>query len=499
MKSFLALLWLWPLTAAWGQPTFSKTFSNYPLSPENSIDVVEVVDGFVFLSWSECFGQDDKDCAMLSKVDAQGNIKWFKQYPFRPGAPNTWSIYDNKIFISGHTQEADQQYVLYCLDLNGAVLWHQFFGNEDLMEEFPKLSINSQGDILLCGNIEAEASGGTRKWVYLVETDTTGILRDTQTLALQYSQLLGNRAFEAIDGQILLAYNACLQSCFVEFIGGVISLDTTGQLLWNLEFPPTIQPNRTRVVQADSNLLIANWHSQSQLPQHDAQPPALYFFDTYGQIDSFLSFENQGLKRIADLEALWGKGVVGCGRSYVDQTNGTELTGWLFRVGADRKVIWDRMYNDTTSQGLGAWLQSVSPTRDGGFVATGTVDNYMTGVLESHNWILKLDSLGCLQPGCTEINYVTQTSEALFLQAAGVTVWPNPASQWLRVAFPPGFEHEPQDRLLLLSAEGRLLRQVPAQGDVEQVLLPPELPQGVFYLVLQRGNEVVFSKRLLRM
>jgi len=65
--------------------------------------------------------------------------------------------------------------------------------------------------------------------------------------------------------------------------------------------------------------------------------------------------------------------------------SGDRSAGWVLRIDEFGDVLWEKFY----AAGDDSWLQDISPTRDGGFVAVGSTLN--------DAWVLKLDASGEIQ------------------------------------------------------------------------------------------------------
>ncbi|MFN0216543.1 MAG: T9SS type A sorting domain-containing protein, partial [Saprospiraceae bacterium] len=122
--------------------------------------------------------------------------------------------------------------------------------------------------------------------------------------------------------------------------------------------------------------------------------------------------------------------------------------------------------------------------------------NNMTGVLESHNWVLKLDSLGCLQPGCGEINYITGIEEAVFLKGKDILFYPNPSNGYLNVKFPSDFALGKDVLLDLVSASGGFIKRVKISSLDARIDLSALLP-GFYFAIISQGNEIIASKKIM--
>ena len=492
----IALLCLPMDTVLAQQTTFSKVFSNYTLDPENGWSILETEDGYLMVSAGECFGQDAIICGVISKLDKNGDLVWFKQLDYYPRRHNSIHIFNNKIYLSGATNIGDGQFKLYCLDLDGNILWDKVFGSPTQDEADATFIFTSDNHIIMYGTRRPNIAGLPLLKIYVVKTDTEGNFLEDHTYDFQNNQSLGRTVIESSDLQTVFSYIAC-ESCFFDVLGGVASINSSGNLNWNLELPKFFQPDSPNIIQSGSEELVVNWHTATKLVNHDLDPPALFYLDISGHILDSVVFENQSLKSISDLEPLWNKGLVGCGDNYINyltQPN-APLAGWVFRLDENREILWERNYLDTLYQGRSFGLKQVLPTTDGGYIATGTITNFMTGVWESHNWILKLDSMGCLNPGCGAVNYVTNTDEMVFLKGKEIKIYPNPADQHINVVLPDHLV-SPKTTISIVSNSGLVVKKVMANTKEMQVNLSG-IPSGIYYVVIMMENEVITSQRIV--
>lgn len=477
------------------QVTFSKVFSNYPLNPENGVIIEEVLDGFLILSFSGCTDNIDNNCTALTKMSNEGDLIWFKQYPFRHGSATLQTLND-KIYIAGHIENTDNQYTLYCLDSEGNTIWNKEYGKPGKRETFPRLSL--YGDkLLLCGSQDRDINNRPAPIVYFVVTDLEGNQLQEFYYGDQNESTLPKEITKDTWGNLMISFTYCPDICFLDLKAGVLRIDSLGNVSEWLDLPYSYQPTRCLATQIDSNTIATKWHIDSSLPNHDLTPPALFFTDMQGNINDTLIFENQSLKDVINMEAIFDHGLVGCGDNYIDFfiLPFPPLAGWVFRMDEHRQILWDRTYTDTTYSGECFGFKKIIPTKDGGYITVGTISNFMTGVWESHNWILKLDSLGCLEPNCSGTNYVSKTEEAVFLKGQDIKIYPNPASEYVQVEFPSDFSLK--DAILyLVSNEGKTIKKTAINSNIQTLFLS-DVISGMYYAIITRGNEVIASKRVI--
>ena len=136
-------------------------------------------------------------------------------------------------------------------------------------------------------------------------------------------------------------------------------------------------------------------------------------------------------------------------------------------------------------------------TSDGGILADGYMYGTIAGGYKSKIFLMKLDSVGCLEPGCT-VSVVTSTKEAISLSDNCWTVSPIPATDAVNVKFHQdchlmGF----MDRIMLFDLQGRLVVEQPVNGHQELSLSTASIPNGIYFL--QAGNQQIIrlSKKLV--
>jgi outer membrane protein assembly factor BamB len=180
--------------------------------------------------------------------------------------------------------------------------------------------------------------------------------------------------------------------------------------------------------------------------------------------------------------------VCGSVRNY---TLGLNDKGMLFHLDANGEVIWSRFYAHYPDPSLlyPQFFYDVEPTRDGGFILTGNTHG-PTPPNSSRLWLLKLDSLGCLVPGCHTVGVEEFESE---LQSA-LQLSPNPASERVQVslALPEGYRLAGAVQAMLVDAQGKVVLQqtVPANGDLLRANLEVVgLLSGLYYVHLRDAEK----------
>jgi hypothetical protein len=476
--------------------TFSKVYSNFDLNSETAADIHEVSDGYLIVASKDCSAQNSNTCFSLTKLTKTGDIAWVKEYDFYAAFRDGLRIYNDLIYISGHSNNPDWQFVLCCMDLQGDILWRKEYGQPNKQEAFPHIAISSN-HIFLFGGRDRRINHLYEWLPIVIKTTLQGDSLAEYSFNEQYDYTSSTQILKATDDNLILSYRFCPIGCFLESYGATMSMDTLGKMNWTTEL--ALMPARTSngAVQVDSNILVTKWFSNAYLPNYESTPPTLFFMDLNGQYIGQYVFMNQTMKEIFLLQPVWGHGLVGCGNNYPDlvtQSN-APAAGWLFKMDKNRVLEWERNYQDSAYEGEPYSFYNMIPTSDGGYIAVGALVNRMTGVNESHNWVLKLDSMGCLEPGCGEFNMITKTEEAVFLKGKDIKVFPNPADSYVKVEFPKDFSWN-NTTVLLVSNTGITLKTMVANAQITQMPLT-DISAGPYYIVVQQGYETITSKRIV--
>jgi hypothetical protein len=407
------------------------------------------------------------------------------------------AVVGDRIYVSGTRVKDDYQIVLYCLDKDGEILWEREYGDPAKKEVCNSLLLTSDGFLILNGEKEKYEFEQGSAILYLLKANLSGDSLTEYTYGWEHGSAVSRTIAEGRQKQILLSYSFCQPNviCLLNKQDGVICADADGKKRWNTAFQIYWPTTKSNVVQISPNTLVANTEKKIVSSQYDNVPPVLYFLDTLGQVQDSFVFLNQTEKEIHSLAALPDGGLVGGRQSYLDSTL-KALGGWIFRMRADRQIAWERVYTDTAYEGRTVGFHHIAPASDGGYIAVGTIINRMTGVLESHNWLLKLDSAGCLKPGCGQINIITDTEEAVFLKGKDIRVWPNPSDSHIHVRLPDDFVLQKDVHIYLVSNSGSTVGRFDVSQKETQLDIA-HLPEGVYYVVVSQGNEILTSKKVI--
>jgi hypothetical protein len=129
----------------------------------------------------------------------------------------------------------------------------------------------------------------------------------------------------------------------------------------------------------------------------------------------------------------------------------SKLFPHIFQMDPEGEIVWERFAQTPIKNQPflgGTSFECIRQTDDGGYIAVG---NFQHPDYTFQTWLLKLDSLGCFEPGCQDGKYVTvgiQDPKAAV--SNGLLISPNPADVAVQIQAQKGpgllFFNDPQGR-----------------------------------------------------
>jgi hypothetical protein len=163
------------------------------------------------------------------------------------------------------------------------------------------------------------------------------------------------------------------------------------------------------------------------------------------------------------------------------------LRGFIYKTNEQGDSLWFKRYHilDGHEQNEHR-IWDTDLTLDGGIVCAGGVMQRSGDPYPGANapWIFKVDSHGCIEPGC---QFATQVEEVVIGLTDAMRVYPNPAETLTTVSFalPAGVNMDKASHLVLFDLTGKELQRivVPAFASTHTLELDTSaLPSGVYSL-----------------
>lgn len=187
-----------------------------------------------------------------------------------------------------------------------------------------------------------------------------------------------------------------------------------------------------------------------------------------------------------------GTGYVALGR-VVDGVSGTESmpATWFVKVSPEGDSLWSRYYSYWDGLYLNPIPADLKQTPDGGYVAVGRTQ--MLGE-PSPGWILKVDSHGCLIPGC----HLTDSSEETERPEIELAIYPNPTSDFLNFQLRAG--QTPQaGSFRIVDIQGKVVESFEGAPPGTTVVVPVSAwAAGTYFLQHVENGEVRVTEKFVK-
>jgi hypothetical protein len=157
------------------------------------------------------------------------------------------------------------------------------------------------------------------------------------------------------------------------------------------------------------------------------------------------------------------------------------------KLDPEGNLLWHRRYTIEKPNKLFDIFFDVLPTSDGGLLCNGTT--YLNDSTYQEAWVIKLDSLGCAEPGCDTVSGVMNLPVG---RATPFTLSPNPTTGPIRIEVTDG---RPIERVTVWSQQGGMVWQGGNEGSHCTVDLAGR-PAGTYLFAVQVGG-VVYVRQVV--
>lgn len=182
------------------------------------------------------------------------------------------------------------------------------------------------------------------------------------------------------------------------------------------------------------------------------------------------------------------------------------IKGTLLRTTGTGDSLWMRnyAYYDSLVELGNAGFYDMQPTPDGGFIAVGfAMSVWQQGgsgweeVYSQDVWVVKTDSMGCIEPGC----HLIQGMETQITNLRGaLTVAPNPVAEGapvqVRLDLPASFTPQGTLRLTVVSNDGRIVDQQAVRTSSSQLTIDNLLP-GLYHVHVSDDTRWISGAKLV--
>src|SRR5688500_13670009 len=363
-------------------------------------------------------------------------------------------------------------------DENGDSIWLRTYVNPHTDKNATVL-YRTDSTLLLFGD---HALGSTNDDVIrLIETDLEGNVIWGGQYGNEF-RMVGRQDIAQLDnGDIVFTYLASEKGNFDTIFLKITRINNQGLEVWtkdvnNLEY----LWNPGSVVALDNGGFLLSSH-RSNVDPGWWFPPILIWLDSLGNVVKQYNFPGETESIIVDL-IITSAGII-IGTGYIDKWD-LGFAGWVFALSQEGELLWNREIVDLRFPLKVSVLNAVEEAENGGLILTGfiwdTVSNQIPDVSNVNIWLVKLDSLGCLEPGCSDLQIVV-SERNLPDRNDQFLIYPNPAQNELYIDEIADAERKDL-QLIIRNFCGETELIIDLNNHNSEVISVSTLPNGIHYI-----------------
>ncbi len=373
----------------------------------------------------------------------------------------------------------------FLLRLNslGDTLWLKDYGLLGLTDNVAAIdTIGSDGFVVFGTNYNGQDYD-----MRLIRTDTSGaVLWEQQYGGLEDQNCRSGQ--RTLDGGFVLAGFTYFNSDHLNMY--VVKVDSAGNQQWDGAFGSAWIDNAGFIRQLpDSGYILAG---AQRIAETGVPYSCFYRLDEQGAVMWSQVYTDQITRNVLYTApiATWD-GYVAAG----SRAGGSITIGSLLKCDLNGALLWRRAYQTNTQ--VDHYFYDLERTLDGGYIMAGTAFDSL--LVSQDAWLVKVDSFGCLVPGCQLFDGLQEQYTDL---GGALTLYPNPvgAGQPLQVgiALPAGFTTTGALSLGLVSSQGRLVREQVVPRNANRAELPTTgLAPGLYFVHLRDGSRWLCGGRVV--
>jgi len=476
--------------------------------------------GTVITSVIQCPDAWGYDRILLSKTDALGDLEYEKLFAFCDSISTEFQLQeallriDSFFFMLWFPFDTSNQIFLTKFDLDLNVIFTKSYLTDGVMIPNTLVQISPNRLMLCFGEFRPEETGVER--FIKVNLDGDEMDRGTVSFPHDHYRSIGTRFTRSVrfteQGSLLMSINTA--EFWMNPSHYIMEVDTHFNVVRDYHYE-NLEDFEVRFCYKggdgaqlaaplpNGNFVIVNCRDTIELTHPpimlSKQHPGLTVYTPEGKKVWDTTFISYAGYRVFDME-VDKKGNIYC-VGEARASDRTDRTGGAFflKVTSEGKVVWHRnIYPEFSLHGQGS-INDVEVLSDGGVVAAGLID-YRNRNLRSDldTWLIRLDSNGCITPGCTEEDILLSINDEpgqwRDLEQVPFLVSPNPTSGEIQIQ--TDFIPKMDDQLVWLDQMGRVILTQELLAQKNQTLSAPS-QNGLYMLTLYRNGTVVHTEKIV--
>ncbi len=185
-------------------------------------------------------------------------------------------------------------------------------------------------------------------------------------------------------------------------------------------------------------------------------------------------------------------GYITVGKDFQPLDTSYRFYGWLAKVGIDGEFKWQRRYNVEDKDNIEYELRDIKEDKDGNLITSG--ERRGAGATNrQQGWLMKLDSFGCLIPGC---QLVGTSDPNINVTEQKVLIYPNPAGDFISFIIKTLEYKDISYRIV--DVNGKIIKNGSnIQSDVTYLIHASEMRNGNYFIQFYRNNNLLTTKKII--
>ena len=366
-----------------------------------------------------------RDGVFFRKLDLEGNIFREKIIDdscvlYTVGYPENLVKVGNEYLTCGSYHYCDSVFeggsgskgMLYKFNEEGdTILTKKFYSQSYSMIYRGTLTKNNA---FLCTGVSFDTATLINKF-YIVKIDSSSEIIWEKT----FGYLLNNYAFSIdayTNGDFVISGLTDPTTNFSETDGYLAKLDSSCNIIWQKKIGTTEDDAGilVRIFKDQQNLFLKQSIDTLVNEGDEMEPDYIGKLDNNGNFIWRTFFNGPFKQDIWGIREMDNKSIVVVGIKDVDEVS--QGRGFICKLDSNGVKLWERTYYTRTDREN--YFTDVAKVSDGGYIVTGSA----WSETDQDVWLVRLDSMGCLEPGCdiVDVPTITVNNTTLF------NFYPNP-------------------------------------------------------------------------
>jgi hypothetical protein len=277
------------------------------------------------------------------------------------------------------------------------------------------------------------------------------------------------------------------------------SIVPSGGLVWTYVHPEYCGTPNDVIRTLDTGYVIATSKVYNINPSTPVFSPYLYKLDKNRQLiwsrelPGYRPSTYSGIERVFEQP---DSSLIAIGTNFIswDSINYRNFDVCIIhKLSADGDSLWGRQLYLLSQHAQENLVRDARQTADGGFIICGETSGGLWVNEPQRGWLLKVDSMGCLTPGCHLL-----AAEAIATAEPQIQIYPNPAQDEAHVFM--SLPRESTGYLVLRDALGRELRRQPFAGQEATFVLDISgYASGLYFVSIEVAGALPVVRQLVKM